>query len=231
MMVNKVEEDERRASVTRWQNMIATPTKSEKVSARMPGTLNTPSATESSLGSEALSSLVVGTKGSLHSTDKERKPVVRMPGAISTPSTTRLTMEPTSVDLVATQEESDAPQGSSASSNHLMRSMSLEERHVFLNNLAETSKAPPATVFVLPLDEIPEVQQAATKLGFHCRVYDLENGEGWLIMGMDRQAVNGLFVGVEGGDKEEKNAGSVFRAAVGGAIAGTMATWTGLAFA
>lgn len=231
MMVNKVEEDERRASVTRWQNMIATPTKSEKVSARMPGTLNTPSATESSLDSKALSSLVVATKGSLHSTDKERKPAVRMPGAISTPSTTRLTMEPTSVDLVATQEESDASQGSSASSNHLMRSMSLEERHVFLNNLVETSKAPPATVFVLPLDEIPAVQQAATKLGFYCRVYDLENGEGWLIIGMDRQAVDGLFVGVESGDKEEKKTGSVFRAAVGGAIAGSMAAWTGLAFA
>jgi hypothetical protein len=233
MMDNKIEEEERRASVTRWQDMIATPTKSEKVSARMPGTLITPSTTKSSLGPDGLSSLIVGTKSSPNFGDKE-KPAVRMPGAIYTPSpaSTRLSMEPTSVGLVATQEESIASQASCASSTHLMRSMSLEERQAFLNQLAETSKAPPPSVFVLFMDEIPALQQTASKLGFHCRVHDLENGEGWLIIGMDRQAVENLFVGVKGGVKEEKNnTGGVFRAAVGGAFAGSVATWTTLAYA
>jgi len=231
MMDNKVEEDERRASVSRWQNMIATPTKSDKkVSARMPGTLITPSTTKSSFATDGLSSIVVGTKGPLDSADGEKKPSVRMSGAVFTPSATKLTMEPMPIDLGATQEVSIASQSSSASSNHLMRSMSLEERHAFLNDLVESSKAPPATVFVLPMDEIPEMRKSATERGFHCRVHDLENGDGWLILGMDGQAVDNLFAGVKGGVKEKDVSGGGFRAAVGGVIIGSVATWTGLAY-
>ena len=234
MMVDKVEDDERRASVTRWQNMIDTPTKSEKKgSARMPGTLITPTATKSSLDSDLQSSLIVGTKGSIHSVDDEKIPAVRMPGAIFTPAATRLTMEPGSTDLIATQEEPAAPQTSSASCNQLMRSMSREERDIFLNDLVQTSKASPASVFVLPMEEIPKERQSATSLGFHCRVHDLENGDGWLIIGMDRQAVEALFIGVEGGVKEQTKParGGGFKAAVGGAFVGSVATWTTLAYA
>jgi hypothetical protein len=114
----------------------------------------------------------------------------------------------------------------------MLRQLSVEERHAFLNDLVETSKAPPATVFVLPVEDIPEVRQCAIGLGFHCRVHDLENGDGWLIIGMDKQAVEGLFAGVDGGVKEKANlARGGFKAAVGGAIVGSVATWTGLAYA
>lgn len=231
MMDNKVEEDERRASVTRWQDMIATPTNSnKKVLARMPGTLITPSTTKSSFAPDELSSIIVGTKGPLHSADGEKRPSTQIPGAIFTPSATKLTTEPTPIDLLATQEVSTASQSSSASSNHLVRSMSLEERHAFLNDLVKSSKAPPASVFVLPVDEIPEMRKSAIERGFHCRVHDLKNGDGWLIVGMDRQAVEDLFVGVEGGGKEKDASGGGFRAAVGGAIFGSVATWTSLAY-
>lgn len=229
MMGDEIDEDERRASITRWQNMIATPTKL-KVSTRMPGALISPSTTNSSLVRDGLSSLV-DTKKSLHPADDEKKPSVRMPGAIFSPSTTSIAMEPTSVDLVATQEVLTASRGGSASEKKLMRSMSVEERHAFLNDLVTTSKAPPATVFVLPMDEIPAARQSATKLGFYCRVHDLENGEGWLIIGMDAQAVEDLFDGMEGGTKETKKTSGGLRAVVGGAIAGGVATWTGLAYA
>ena len=229
MMDNKVSEDERIASVTRWQNLVATPTKSKKTSPRMPGTLHTPSTTKSSLDSDDLSSHVVGVKEPLQPTNEEKKPLVRMPGAMITPSITRLKMEPTSIDLVATHETSTTSEAGSASANKLMRSMSLEEREKYLNNLATTSKAPPATVFVLPMDEIPQQQRHATELGFHCRVHDLENGEGWFIVGMDGQAVEDLFAGVEA----EKNAsgGEGFGSAVRGAIAGSVGTWMVLAYA
>jgi hypothetical protein len=108
--------------------------------------------------------------------------------------------------------------------------MSLEERHAFLNDLVKSSKAPPASVFVLPVDEISEMRKSAIERGFHCRVHDLKNGDGWLIVGMDRQAVEDLFVGVEGGGKEKDASGGGFRAAVGGAIFGSVATWTSLAY-
>jgi hypothetical protein len=225
MMDDYVDEDERRASVARWQNVIPILTKS-KAPARMPGTLITPSDTKSSLAPDESISLPVNPA------DEETKPSFRIPRAIYTPSATKITVEPLSIDLVSTQEVSAASQDSSASSHELLRSLSLEQRHAFLNDLVTTSKAPPANVFVLPMEEIPAVQQLATKLGFHCRVHDLENGDGWLIIGMDGQAVESLFVGVEGGTKERKIAsGGAFKAVVGGAIAGGVATWTGLAYA
>jgi len=218
MMSNEVEEDERRASVTRWQNMITAEV--QKVSARMPGTLNTPTTTSASLD-DGLSSLMFGTKGPLQNADEQKKPSIRMPGSLSTPSIAE--------DFVATQE-STASQGDSASSKHVMRSMSMEEREAFLNELVQSSKVLPATVFVLPIDEIPEAQKSATERGFYCRVHDLENGDGWLIIGMDGQAVDALLVGVEGDAKDKSDAGGGFRAVVGGVIVGSMATWTGLAY-
>jgi hypothetical protein len=230
MMSDKVEEDERRASVTRWQNIIGTPAKIESVSPRMPGTLYTPTVTKSSLDPDGPSSVIVDTKDSLHFVDEQGKPVTRMPSALPTPSNAKLA-EP-SADLPATQEDLTASQGNSASSHHLMRSMSLEEREAFLNDLVQTCKAPPASVFVLPMDEILGAKQSAIKRGFHCHVHDLENGDGWLIIGMDSQAVESLFEGIEGRAEDRMNGGGGgFKAAMGGAIAGSVATWTTLAYA
>lgn len=112
--------------------------------------------------------------------------------------------------------------------------MSFEERASFLDDLVNNSRAPPASVFTLPMTEIYSVEQSAIKRRFHCRVVDLQNGsgDGWLILGMDRYAVEALFAGVQGGleKSEPKAGGGGFRAVAGGAVAGAVAAWGGLAF-
>jgi len=141
-------------------------------------------------------------------------------------------MEPTALDLDTSDESSShTSSASSASSKDLMRSMSVEQRDEFLNNLVKTSKAPPATAFVLPADEILTAQLSANKLGFYTRVFDLKkSGEGWLFIGMDKQSVDDLFAGVESGAKKDVGGGG-FKAVASGVVAGAVATWTGLAFA
>lgn len=230
IMDNNVEEDEeeKRATVAKWQQTmtpVATPTKRGK--SRMPGTLITPSTTKASLDPDGF----IATQSSVQSKVEEPKPTVRMPGTLF--STSKITMEPTALDF-DTPEEPSPSHTSSASSKHLMRSMSVEERDEFLNSLVKTSRSPPATAFVLPVGEILTAQLSASKLGFHTRVYEQhdlkKSGEGWLFIGMDRQAVEDLFISVESGAK--KNVGGVgFKAVASGVVAGAVATWTGLAFA
>lgn len=220
------DEDERKAAVARWQDTITqagSPVPGRRKSGRMPGTHITPSTTKTSLEPDEF----IATQTSFQPKVDETKPTVRMPGTFATSS--KLSVEPTALDLNATQEPSPN-HVSSASSKHLMRSMSVEERDEFLNNLVKTSKAPPATAFVLPIGETLSAQSAANKLGFYSRVFDLNNGEGWLFIGMNREAVEDLFTGVESGVKKNVGGGG-FKAVAGGVVAGAVATWTGLAFA
>lgn len=235
MMDDNVQEDER-ALIRRWHDkIIVTPSKAGKQ--RMPGNLFTPSTTPSTT-----MSLMQPISQQLDATQRsnwgwERKPTIPMPGAFMTSATTKVPIENEDEDedmesesLVSTQPVSVSSYTSSATSKHLMRSMSVEERHDFLDGLVRTSKAPPASVFVLPMGEIQSTEISATHLGFHCRTIDLGNGEGWLIMGMEMKAVEVLFTSVQG-DASKKNGGCCFKAAAGGAVAGAVATWTALAFA
>lgn len=227
IMNDEIGDDERRVNVERWQNLV-TPSKATKAKPRMPGTLITPSTTKSSVGAGELSSFMVGNRPPSQVKVEETKPRARISSALQPAPT--LAVEEDFTDLVATQQAISSSHFSSSStgSQPLARSMSVEERHTFLNNLAATSQAPPATVFVLPIAEIPAEQQSAMKLGFYCRSVVLMNGLGWLIIGMDQQAVEGLFASVQGTAKGIS--GGALRAAAGGAVAGAVATWTGLAF-
>ena len=232
-----VGEEERRAHADRIQNITIVsspaPKSGRRYSARMPGTLVTPSITVQS----------IQTKEAIEASDEwNRKPTILMPGAFMT---TR-PVAPPSNDLVIDKYESESPvstqpdpqpqPGSSTSTypKPLMKSMSFEERATFLDDLVNNSRAPPASVFTLPMTEIYSVEKSAIKRHFHCRVADLQNGtgDGWLILGMDKEAVEALFDGITGGLKkiEPKAGGGKFKAIAGGAVAGAVATWGGLAF-
>lgn len=227
-------EEERRAHADRMKNIIVvsspTPKSGRRYSTRMPGTLITPSPTVQSIQSSMADET---------SDDLERKPTIPMPGAFMTetrPSDNLAIHKCKSESPVSSQfDASQPPFVSSTSTNPkpLMKSMSFEERAIFLDDLVDNSRAP-ASVFTLPMTEIYSVEQSAVKRRFHCRVADLQNGtgDGWLILGMDKEAVEALHAGIRGGLKkpEPKVSGGGFRAIAGGAVAGAVATWGGLAF-
>jgi hypothetical protein len=116
----------------------------------------------------------------------------------------------------------------------LARTLSVEERAAFLDGLIDSTRAPPASVFSLPMNEIYQIQHAAAKVGFYSRVVPskAEGGEGWLILGSDDRAVHLLFEGISQRQQENqrRTGGRGLTVAAGGAVVGAVATFTGLAF-
>lgn len=116
---------------------------------------------------------------------------------------------------------------SPASAPPLARCMSMEERTSFLDGLAELSRAPPATVYAIHAYELPHIAESATRLGFHIGTMLSESAEeGLLILGRDSAAVENLLSKLS---RDSQQSG--IRAMAGGAVAGAVATFTGLALA
>jgi len=117
----------------------------------------------------------------------------------------------------------------------LERTMSTDERSLFLDNLTQSSGAAPAMLFSVPLVDIETVQRDAEKLGFSVRV--LPNGNSqehrWVILAKEESAANFLEQRLteeeEKGRKAKRGAGHL-GAAASGALVGAVATFTGLAF-
>jgi len=109
----------------------------------------------------------------------------------------------------------------------LPRYMSMEERTAFLDGLAELSRAPPATVYAIHAQELPHIAQSATRLGFHTGTMLSESAEeGLLILGRESAAVENLLSNLSRVSQQNG-----IRAMAGGAVAGAVATFTGLALA
>ena len=163
----------------------------------------------------------------------------RMPGTLHTPTPSFFlpTQEPVK-DHVASS--GSFPTAAIPRARPPVRSMSTEERQAFITELNQCSKAPPACVYVLPIQDIPAIKRSAEKVGFHARIAtscgtDEDVTDGWLILGRDKMAVEALQAKLEcekgqGVTLGQKNRRGRLGAAAGGAIVGAVATWTGLAF-
>ncbi|THH16414.1 hypothetical protein EW146_g4221 [Bondarzewia mesenterica] len=166
-----------------------------------------------------------------------------MPGTFKTPRSsfipTEASSSTTNTGHVAKSDLREierlvAPSDSTGStSRSLIRSMSMEERHSFLDGLAEISKAPPMSVYVVPAADLPVVQQSAAKLGFHTRVLTPQKGsgeaDGLIVIGKDAMTVDDVFGRLSQG--VQKSSGKWgFKTAAGGAMVGAVAAFTGLAF-
>jgi hypothetical protein len=122
------------------------------------------------------------------------------------------------------------PSSMGASAPPLVRSMSMEERTAFLDGLAELSREPPATVYSIHVHELHHIAEAARKHGFHTGTVlpqTCSREEGLLILGRDLRAVEDLLTKLS----RENLKQSSIRAVAGGAVAGAVATFTGLALA
>jgi len=156
-----------------------------------------------------------------------------MPGTLITPQPSFSTEMPPTQEILYPHDNFDTkssvtsrPQ-SPTTAPPLARCMSTEERTAFLDGLAELSRAPPATVYAIHAQELRHIAESATRLGFHIGTVLPESAEeGLLILGRDFAAVQCLLSKLSQNSQQ-----SGIRAMAGGAVAGAVATFTGLALA
>jgi len=147
-----------------------------------------------------------------------------MPGTLITPQPSFSTEMPPTQEIPHFDSDCDSKTSVVAPLPHCM---STEERTAFLDGLAELSRAPPATVYAIHSRELPHIAKSATNLGFHTGTMLSETAEeGLLILGRDSTAVENLLYKLS---RDSQQSG--FRAMAGGAVAGAVATFTGLALA
>ncbi|KAI0005124.1 hypothetical protein BJV74DRAFT_881016 [Russula compacta] len=123
------------------------------------------------------------------------------------------------------------PQSLQAAAAPFARLMSMQERTAFLDGLAELSRGPPATVYTIHAHELRHIAESASTLGFHTGIVHPKTGtgeEGLLILGRDLGAVKDLLAKLSRDGTPQQ---SGIRAMAGGAVAGAVATFTGLALA
>lgn len=160
----------------------------------------------------------------------------RMPCTLRTPtpslvSTEPLSSHPTS-DSVDMNKTVFLDSDSERKPNPLTRTMSADERSLFLDNLTQSSGAAPAMLFSVPLIDLKAVQYDAEKLGFSVRV--LPNGSSrehrWVILAKEGDAAEFLEQRLTEEEEKGRKAKGNFGVAAGGALVGAVATFTGLAF-
>lgn len=159
-----------------------------------------------------------------------------MPGTLITPRPSFLTEVPPSEEMPQFYDPLDSKASiimptRSVAATPLARTMSMEERTAFLDGLSELSRGPPATVYAVQAHELQQIAESAAKLGFHTGTVLPKVGsgeEGLLILGRDFGAVKDLLARLSGDGAPQQ---SGIRAMAGGAVAGAVATFTGLALA
>jgi hypothetical protein len=195
------------ARVVQWQEtLLATPMPKRRV--KMPGALFDPSI-DSSQGAST------------------SRPATQQP---SGSRNKRETPEPE--DSLSPRPALEATMSSSTSTirtpRSLARSMSAEERDLFLATLSETAGA---TAYVVPAGDVHNLQASAVKIGFHARAIvnkDKSDPQAILILGTDEGATQRLYEKVE--MEKQKDSSGHFGAIAGGAVFGAVSAFAGLAF-
>lgn len=160
----------------------------------------------------------------------------RMPCTLRTPTPSLVSTEPLSSqptrDSVDMNRTVFLDPDSETKPNPLARTMSADERSLFLDNLTQSSGAAPAMLFSVPLIDLKAVQYDAEKLGFSVRV--LPNGSSrehrWVILAKEGDAAEFLEQRLTEEEEKGRKAKGNFGVAAGGALVGAVATFTGLAF-
>lgn len=160
----------------------------------------------------------------------------RMPCTLRTPTPSLVSTEPLSShptrDSVDMNKTVFLDPDSERKPNPLARTMSADERSLFLDNLTQSSGAAPAMLFSVPLIDLKAVQYDAEKLGFSVRV--LPNGSSrehrWVILAKEGDAAEFLEQRLTEEEEKGRKVKGNFGVAAGGALVGAVATFTGLAF-
>ncbi|KAG6861986.1 hypothetical protein C0995_009170 [Termitomyces sp. Mi166 len=155
---------------------------------------------------------------------------VKMPGSLSSPSpdssygsikleepSPPVPINITDDEPITTPTSNPAPSTSIPTVQPLSRSMSMEQRETFLSNLNNNSDA---TIYLVPRDDIHNIQADAIKVGFYVRVVlekDTSAPQGdLLVLGRNEAAVKRLHEQLKVEHKQSRG----FRAATAGAVVG-----------
>lgn len=158
----------------------------------------------------------------------------RMPCTLRTPTPSLVSTEPLSSH--PTRDSVDMNKtvflDSEIKPDPLARTMSADERSLFLDNLTQSSGAAPAMLFSVPLIDLKAVQYDAEKLGFSVRI--LPNGSSrehrWVILAKEGDAAEFLEQRLTEEEEKGRKVKGSLGVAAGGALVGAVATFTGLAF-
>ena len=164
----------------------------------------------------------------------------RMPCTLSTPTASLTTTEPVSdwhiggSAINMNETIYLLPEPGAGTAKPLTRSMSFEQRSLFLQQLTHSSCAAPATLLSIPLADVDNVRSDAEKIGFRVRVLpSREENHKWVVLGTEEEAIELLaekFLEEEERSARAKGNGGRLTAVAGGVVFGAVATWTGLAF-
>ncbi|KAH0840175.1 hypothetical protein J3R83DRAFT_1159 [Lanmaoa asiatica] len=164
----------------------------------------------------------------------------RMPCTLSTPTASLTVTEPVSDQgiggsaLNMNETVYLLPDPDVKKTKPLSRSMSFEQRSLFLQQLSHSSGTAPATLVSILLADLDSVRSDAEKLGFHVRVLpSREDNNKWVVLGTEDEAIDVLaekFLEEERRSTRVKGNGGKLTAVAGGVVFGAVATWTGLAF-
>ncbi|KAI6003577.1 hypothetical protein EDD15DRAFT_2507174 [Pisolithus albus] len=162
--------------------------------------------------------------------DEEKKPIQvtgkllsrKMPGTLFTPTASLASTEPLPEGNIGGSINMDdtiflLPDPDVKKPKPLQRTMSIEQRSLFLERLSRSSESAPATLVSIPNDDVASVRRDAEKIGFIVRELSggEQDGQRWIILGTDRT---------------NARSGGKLKAVAGGALLGAVATCTGLAF-
>lgn len=179
--------------------------------------------------------------------DEQKKPIQvtgkllsrEMPGTLFTPTASFASTEPLPEGNIGGSINMDdtiflLPDPDVKRPEPLQRTMSIEQRLLFLERLSHSSESAPATLVSIPVDDVANVRRDAEKIGFIVRELSggEQDGQRWIILGTDAHAVDLLEkrFGEEDWKRTNARRGGKLKAVAGGALLGAVATWTGLAF-
>ncbi|KAF8138759.1 hypothetical protein EV363DRAFT_544661 [Boletus edulis] len=148
----------------------------------------------------------------------------RMPCTLFTPTPSQITTEPvtdqgiggSALDMNETVYL--LPDPDVKKTKPLSRSMSFEQRSLFLQQLSHSSGVAPATLVSIPLTDLDHVQREAESIGFRVRALPSVN------------LLAEKFLEEEQKSAKAKGRSGKLTAVAGGVVFGAVATWTGLAF-
>ncbi|TFY78247.1 hypothetical protein EWM64_g5766 [Hericium alpestre] len=195
-------------------------------------------------GDESASQFIEKWRTNMEKVESPTKAAVRrkegrvMPGTLITPRSSLVPTEPaTSHGQInpehVTKTDVEDESALRRTPQPLARSMSMVEKEAFLNGVAHISKAPPVSIYVVPLVDLYILQTSAAKVSFKTRALEPRKGSGEtngiLVIGSDDAAVQKVYDRLAL-DVKKKGMRAI-NVAAGGAVVGAVATFTGLAFA
>jgi len=131
-------------------------------------------------------------------------------------------------ELQDTMISDDARSSTPRPKEPLHRTYSSKDMDDFLASLEEKSTQPKTQIYRIPAADVDELKKRAARCNLYARGAVPEKGDGWVVVGADRAAVEDVCNRVA---TEEKRQEGGLRGVLGSGFVGAAITWLALAYA